>query len=414
MDIITQNTVISQLFSLLPFDMDHKCSFFDHGAKKLTVAKTMGLLAIAVMAKWPSYDAISMQVRANPYLQQALDLKQISASQLSRKFNEIPTEFFQTLFAQLVVERQCPVEPKSGISKKIGKLGIIDSTSIHVPYSVHDFAKLSVFDSSVKMHLRIVAASPDEVYPDHMIPSTRNYDDREVAVSMVTDPDLTYVMDRGYVKYETMDQWVHDNVRFVMRINHNMSITLLEQREVPHASPILLDAIVRLGRGSKRMKGALRVVEFLDDKARRYRLATTRFDLTAEEIADIYRRRWWIELYFKWMKQHLKLTKLYSTKAQGIWNQLFLALICSLLLLKLQEEQGWRQRTWKVLQAVNAYLMRAWTELCEEMNREASRHSRGRQRASKPTTRDSPPESRVGWIKERNSNPRKRKPRKKT
>lgn len=413
MDIITQNTVVNQLFSLLPFEMQTRSPLFDHYTKKLTVSKTIALFTVAVLAKWSSLEAIGLQLRANPHLQEALHLEEISASQLSRKLKDVPTEFLQELFLRLAKKRQEQLSGKEGVSPSIGKLGLVDSTSIPVPRSEGDWARLSVKDSSIKMHLRLIAVSPEEVYPDHMIPSTRNYDDREVAISMFTVKDVTYVMDRGYVQYKLMDGWVVNGYLFVIRLKENHTATVIEQRPLPEGTFIKSDCIVRLGSHSNKMNQSVRLVEFLDDKGRLYRLATTRYDLSAEEIADIYRHRWWIELFFKWMKQHLKLAKVYSTHPQGVWNQLFLALIGNLLIQILRHEQGWTRTDWKVLELVVIYVAKSWESLLEEMSRKATHPSRGRQRP-----RDSPKkeefESRVGLIKPRNPNPKKRKSRSKT
>jgi len=115
------------------------------------------------------------------------------------------------------------------------------------------------------MHLRLIVASPETVYPDHMIPTTRNYDDREVAVHMVTEEDVTYVMDRGYVKYNTMDTWVENDTRFVMRINNNHVFNVVEERAIPEGTHISRDAIVHLGK-SQCMKQSIRLIEFVDMK----------------------------------------------------------------------------------------------------------------------------------------------------
>jgi len=407
----TQNTVVRQLLSLLPFQVNQRC-VFDHYAKKLTVAKSMALFIVALLSKWPSYGAIETNLRANKSLQNALDLPEISGSQLCRKLNEIPTEFFLQTFLKLVAEENLHTATHVGLSKKIGKLGIIDSTSVKIPYSIQDWARLSSIDSSVKMHLRLHVASPGTVYPDHMSPTTRNYDDRGVAIDMVTDSDVTYVMDRGYVKYKTMDQWVNDGIRFVMRINNNHILNILDEQELPEEGPILRDATIRLG-VSNPMKCALRLVEFVDDKGRTYRIVTTRYDLSAGEIAEIYRNRWLIELHFKWMKQHLRLVKMFSYKPQAVWNQLFMALIGYLLVLKIKREEKLTRTPWKILEATVVYIARSWKTFLAEVRRKPTRKSKGRQIKAGGSPPPISLESRIGWIKLNNPKPSKRKPRSK-
>jgi hypothetical protein len=396
MDIVTQNTVIDQLFSLLPFHLDTRC-VFDRYSKKLTIAKSIALFTVGILDKWSSYSIMESELRANEYLQRALDLNEISGSQLSRKLNVIPTEFLQDLFLRLVAEQHTQTFGDTGISKSIGKLGLVDSTSLHLPFSIQDWARLSNKDSSVKMHLRLIVASPETVYPDHMIPTTRTYDDREIAIDMITDADVTYVMDRGYVKYGMLDAWVINKTRFVMRINNTHVTTVIEERAVPQGTRIHRDAQVLLGRKTC-MKEHVRLIEFEDEKGRFYRVITTRYDLSAEEVAEIYRHRWLIELYFKWMKQHLRLVKLFSYRPQAVWNQLFMALIGYLLVLKLKKCMISEKTPWELLRIVTVYLDRTWASFIAEVTRKPTKKSKGRQRIFGPKPAEVLPEG-IGRIK---------------
>lgn len=409
MDIVTQNTVIHQVFSLLPFHLDSRC-VFDRYTKKLTTAKSIALFTVALLDKWSSYAMMETKLRANENLQNALALQEISGSQLSRKLNDIPTEFPQALFLRLVAEVNQQTVGDNGISKQIGKLGIVDSSALHLPFSIGSWARLSSHDSSVKMHLRLIVASPETVYPDHMIPTTRNYDDREIALEMVTDLDVTYVMDRGYVKYATMDTWVLNNTRFVMRVNNTHITTIIEEREIPKGTRIRRDAIVKLGKGHNAMRENVRLIEFEDEKGRFYRVITTRYDLSAEEVANIYRHRWLIELFFKWMKQHLRLVKLFSYKPQAVWNQMFMVLIGYLLVLKLRKKIETPKTAWDILRTLSAHLEKTWVTFIAEVNREPTKQSKGRQRTLGPQPATILPEG-IGRIKPQGER-KARKPRK--
>jgi hypothetical protein len=399
MDNITENSVINQLISLLPFSVDHRFTL-DRYAKKLTIAKSIVMFTVALMGKWSSYKEMETKLHANEYLQKSLDLKEISGSQLSRKLDEIPTEIMQGIFLRLVADLNKQTVNETGITKQIGKLGIIDSTSLQLPFSIGDWARVSNTESGIKMHLRLIVASPDMVYPDHMIPTTRNVDDREVVIEMVTDSDVTYVFDRGYVTYSTMDTWVSNKTRFVIRINNRHLTTILEDQEVTQGSRIRRDAIVLLGGKFRWMKEKVRLIEYEDEKGRFYRVATSRYDLSAEEIADIYRHRWQIELYFKWMKQHLRLVKLFSYKPQAVWNQLFMALIGHLLVLKLKEQiQHPKKTAWDILRMLTAYWEKTWKVFLAAVERKPMRTSRGRQKKPDSERIVKLPLSEIGKIK---------------
>jgi hypothetical protein len=352
------------------------------------------------MGKWSSYKDMETKLYANENLQKSLNLKEISGSQLSRKLDEIPTEIMQGIFLRLVEDRNKQAVNDTGMTKRMGKLGIIDSTSIKLPFSIGKWAHFSTTERGVKMHLRIIATSPDHVYPDQMIPTTRNVDDREVLVEMVTDSDVTYVFDRGYVTYNTMDTWISNKTRFVIRINNRHLTTILEDREVTLGSRIRRDAIVSLGGKFRWMKEKVRLIEYEDGKGRFYRVATSRFDLSAEEVADIYRHRWQIELYFKWMKQHLRVVKLFSYKPQAVWNQLFMALIGHLLVLKLKEQiQHPKKTAWDILMMLTNYWEKTWKVFLAAVERKPKRTSRGRQKKPDSERIVKLPLSEIGRIK---------------
>lgn len=380
MDNVTHESVIRQLFSLLPEEMKQR-SLFDRYAKKLMVGTSIQIFVAAQLNNWSSYLDIETQIRAHPQWQDLFQLSSISGSQLSRKLDQIPTELLEWMFLQGAARMDRITHSHSGVTKEIGKLLLIDSSGIRLPLNVGDWAKLSKNESGVKLHLRLVVASPDTSYPDDVVPTTKNVDDRAVAVDLVTASDATYVMDRGYEDYKKMDQWIGSNIRFVMRIRDRSLTTVVEDNPVPENSNIIRDAKVHVGGGFRSMKLPIRLIEFLDDKGRRYRLLTSRWDVTAEEIAHIYKNRWLIELYFKWIKQHLRLVKLYSYKPQAIWNQIYLSLITSLLVKYVQMKTGTTESPWRVLQLIRTFMYQTWAALMKELFRNPTRSSRGRVRA---------------------------------
>ncbi|WP_189021116.1 IS4 family transposase, partial [Paenibacillus marchantiophytorum] len=156
--------------------------------------------------------------------------------------------------------------------------------------------------------------------------------DKEVIETLVRDKSLTYVFDRGYINYHYYVQWALHMTLFVARIKANNKLPALsEKRQVASNSPVTLDQDVLCTDPQTGEKARLRLVEYMcqDKKGKliRIRVVTNRFDLTAEEISEIYRHRWKIEMLFKWMKQHVNLKKLYNNKPRAVWNQIYLSLI---------------------------------------------------------------------------------------
>lgn len=377
MDNVKAQSTLRQLFSLLPIDVQERL-VFDHYTKKLTIMKSIFVFIAAQLNQWSSYAEMELRIRAHPELQHLLKLESISASQLSRKLDQIPTEMLQGLFQYLVKQN---ARQTMGHTRKNGwsnKLHIIDSSTIRLPLNLGDWAQMSKKGSGVKMHLRLMATSPDDVLPDAMIPTSLNVGDRKCAVELVTTSDAIYIMDRGYDDYKRMDKWVSQNILFVMRVRSRTATTILEEYSVAKSSKILRDAKVQVGSTSSSMENHLRLVEYLDDQGREYRVLTSVWEKSAEEIAEFYKARWYIELYFKWLKQHLRLKKLQSFKPQAIWNQLFLALITALLIEHMKSTMQVKKSKWKFLRLLRVYMYDDIKALEAELMRSKSRTTRGK------------------------------------
>ncbi|MDZ5474688.1 IS4 family transposase, partial [Bacillus sp. 31A1R] len=213
----------------------------------------------------------------------------------------------------------------------IGRLRIVDATHIKLPAVLSEWAYVTKGWNVVKMHTRLVVASPDVHYPDKIIPSNGKASDHEGGELLIEVSDATYVMDRGYMDKIRMNQWIKDEIKFVIRLKSDITIQVEEEFEVPEGKNILRDAKVILG--AERKMRPVRLVEYQDSKGKIYKVATTRWDLLSTEIAEIYRNRWIVELFFKWIKQSLRFVKVWSTKPQGIWNQMFIAMIAYILTL---------------------------------------------------------------------------------
>lgn len=368
MDNVNVNSVIRQFLSLLPVNVLDR-TLFDHYTKKLTVMKAVFIFVVAQMNRWSSYSEIEAHIRAQSELQRLFHLDSISGSQLSRSLDRLPTELLERIFQQLAHRAKQRTATLGGISKTIRKLSIVDASSISLPFGLGDWARVSRKASSVKMHLRLVAASPDTVFPDAMVPTSGNVGDRACALHLVIPSDTTYVMDRGYDDYKKMEAWSTAGIRFVMRLRDRAFTKVLEDSPVAAEGRILRDAKVEMGSAERADKKTLRLIEFMDEQGRRYRLITSIWDLSAEDIAQIYKCRWLVELFFKWIKQHLSTVHVHSYKPQAIWNQLFLVLITALLVQEVKASFATRHTPWQLLKVMRVYLYLPWSSFEQEVLR---------------------------------------------
>jgi len=151
-------------------------------------------------------------------------------------------------------------------------------------------------------------------------------------VSMILSPGDTGVMDRGYQAHDLFDQWQEEKKYFLCRIKAKTKKTCIEAKEINPRSNVFYDAIVLLGTpGINQTKKPLRLVGYIVDGTK-YWIATSRYDLSAEQIALIYKLRWDIEKFFAWWKRHLKVYHLIARSEYGLMVQILAGLITYLLL----------------------------------------------------------------------------------
>lgn len=391
---IGREMLICQCLSLLPTE-DFDCPLIDYQNYKLTTKSLIKVFVAAQLDQWSSYSHMEEKLEAYPKLCKELDITEISGSQLSRRINNLPTEWLQKLFIKVIKKIHSLTHQSQGISKEIGRLNIVDSTEIRLPEQLCDWAFISKGHNAVKMHTRLVVVSPDVLYPDKIVPSTGTVSDFESSEHLIEESDATYVMDRGYPSRNNLMDWQSKNISFVVRITKLLRLYTLEEFE-PTCPSVIQDAKVLYGISNT----PVRYVEFIDEEGKTYRILTTRFDLSDQQVMEIYRNRWLIELFFKWIKQHLKLTKIWSTKPQGIWNQMFIALIAYLLslIVKLQTES--QKSPWEFFRLLQTYLYKSVSAFKKALKPRKKKKSKGRQKVPIPSQKKKPQFGNVALVKE--------------
>src|SRR5690554_151272 len=294
----------------------------DSYTKKLTTEAYVKLMLLAQLQSFESLEEMSDSLIEDG-LQKALGFESISPSQLSRKNNEINPVILSHLFLDLV----CKIKGIQFGNGKYMPLKIIDSSTLPLNLTNHKWAKFRKTKAGVKLHLRLVFMDKDTVYPEKAVITTAKEHDRNQLEVLVDDKDAMYVFDRGYVDYERFDRMTDEGYFFVSRLKKNAVIREVETFSVPENSTVLSDRMVYIGSPQNRTENVFRLLEVEDIKGNTLRLITNRFDLTSEEISEIYRQRWAIELFFKWLKHHVEIKHFYGRSETAIQDQIFVALI---------------------------------------------------------------------------------------
>lgn len=293
--------------------------------KKLHITSFLRLLLFAQLNETESLRAISDTLFSDS-LQKATYLESISFSQLGRRLNQVPTNVFQQIFLDLVAQ----IHEKTHFEmrrKTMTPLKIIDSSTLPLNLNNHRWAEFRKTKSGIKLHLRLVFLEKGYSYPDKAVLTNAVEHDRGQLEVLIDDKECMYVFDRGYLDYERFDRMTDDGFFFVSRLRKNAVTRVLEPFKLPKDSTVLADEIILIGTTQNRAENIFRLIKVLDSKGKELQLITNRFDLSADEIADLYKSRWAIELFFKWMKQHLNIKKFYGQSEQAVHNQVYIAMI---------------------------------------------------------------------------------------
>lgn len=210
---------------------------------------------------------------------------------------------------------------------ELGDLRAIDGSLIDAVLSMHwaDYRKGA---KKAKVHLGfdINRSIPSKIFLTEGNGAERPF------VSHILSPRQTGVMDRGYQCHECFDLWQREEKYFVCRIKAGTKKICIETYPVKSNSIIFYDALVLLGTpGTSQTEKPLRLIGY-QVNGKNYWVATNRFDLSAEQIALIYKLRWEIEKFFAWWKRHLKVYPLISRTPHGLMVQILSGLITYLLL----------------------------------------------------------------------------------
>lgn len=349
----------------------------DRYVKKLHTHQLIELLILAQLEQYHGLDEISKSL-ADDDLRKSLQLESISASQLSRRLQMLPTNIADQLLAELVrhIGSNTSID---AVRQEIGRLNLIDSSTVSLALTQYPWAWFRKTKSGIKIHLGLDFYK--EMVPvKSIITEAKKGDRTQMNDLVVTDPDIINVFDRGYVDYKKFDEYCEAGVRFVTRLKENAYTQELKAAFIDEDSPIEEDLIIILGKNYTKMKHELRLVVTKDTEGNPVMILTNVLEKSPEEISSIYRNRWKIELFFKWIKQHLQIKHLYGQSPAAVENQIMMALLtyCAVMLLKLIS--GYQGSLLHVTRILKGCLYEEFTAFVRKIHEKHGKSSRGRRR----------------------------------
>jgi IS4 transposase len=247
-----------------------------------------------------------------------------------------PVAVFSDLLAMMMKQAH------RGLRRKLAETTyLIDATSARLNERSASWARFSAGVCGAKVHV-IYDADADR--PIYAAVSTANVNDITMAQQMPIEPGATYVFDLGYYDYAWWAALDAADCRIVTRFKSNTPLDVVEELAVTGGGSILSDRIGFLPARQARnrcnpMHQAVREIRLTTDRGKVLRILSNDLDASAEELADLYRRRWAIELFFRWVKQTLKITRFVGTSQNAVRIQIAVALIAFLLLRLAQAAQ---------------------------------------------------------------------------
>jgi hypothetical protein len=276
-----------------------------------------------------------------------------------------PWELYHHVFIKLF--DRCRIQVKIGKRKFRfkNKLISMDSSTIDLCLAMFDWARFRRTKGAIKLHLLL---DHDGYLPSFAIITPGNVSDVKVARQFHFDPGTIVVDDRGYNDYALFGRWTTESVYFVTRMKENALYEVLGEKEVPQGRNILKDQMIEL-RGLQAIEKCphpLRRIEVYDPEKREVLVfLTNNLNLGATTIAAIYKERWQIEIFFKALKQNLKIKTFVGTSANAVKIQIWTALIAMLILrfLQLRSKFDWSLSNLVALLRMNLFTHRdlwAW------------------------------------------------------
>jgi len=235
-----------------------------------------------------------------------------------------------------------PLAPKHKFRFK-NPLYSIDATTIDLCLSLFNWAKFRTTKGAVKLHVKLNHAG---YLPTFAIVTTGKEHEQKVVPDIPLEKGDVVVFDRAFTNFEWYASLCHRNIYFVTRMKKNVDYRVVERRSTRHLKYISSDQIIELKGfySKKKCPFLLRRIRSQDPKTGKWIvLLTNQFEWSAATIAQVYKDRWQVELFFKTLKQQLKVKSFVGTSRNALLSQLWVALIAYLLLsyLKFKSRFSW-------------------------------------------------------------------------
>ena len=355
-------TVFAQIMDLVPDYELEKCIDKYNGnykTKKFTCRDQFMVMSYAQFTRSSSLRVVEATLTAFSSKLYHSGLKLIHKSTLA-EMNENKNWLIYKDFAQVLIKRASDLYKDDYF--RIGLKEMVyafDSSTIKLCLSLCPWAKFHHNKGAFKMHTLINLRGS---IPTFIWLTEGKVNDINGLNVIHVEPEVYYLLDKGYMDfYRPYNYFQKCNVFYVTRAKDNMKYEVIQEYEVDQQTGVVCDMIIRRSGPtvSKDYSDKMRLViyeDYAEEKSTVYRFLINDFELTTLTVAELYRERWQIELFFKWIKQHLHIQSFFGTTENAVYTQIWIAICDYLLLIIAKKLYHMEQNLYIISQAIGLIL----------------------------------------------------------
>ena len=326
------STVLAQLLKIVPRHEFEGLANQHHSGRKLrkiTRWSQFVAMASAQLANRISLRDLIHNLEAQLTKLYHLGLKRVTRSTLARVNEHQPHELFEALFHKLLARCQ-KLAPGHGFRFK-NKLYSLDATTIDLCLKVFPWSHSQQSKGAIKLH---VGLDHSGMLPEFVAITDGKTHDITAGRALRLPKGSMVVFDKAYIDYRWFNSLNERSISFVTRLKRNARYEVLERRSVDKEQGLTSDQTIQMnGSKSARRTIALRRIGYRDpETGKHFVFLTNNFRLAASTITQIYKARWQVELFFKWIKQNLKIKAFLGTSKNAVMTQIWIAMCVYLML----------------------------------------------------------------------------------
>lgn len=258
-------------------------------------------------------------------------------------------------FAQILIQeaRRLYCDDKDFDLNLDGACYAIDSSTIELCLNIFKWARLIKVRAAVRLHLMLDLNGNIPAFFD--ITSAKTHDVNFLDL-IELETGAYYIMDRGYIDFERFHIIHQAGAFFVTRAKNNFAFRRLYSNKIDKKSGVRCDQIIRLNnyQAARKYPEKLRRIKYFDKETKKYFIFLTNdFNIEAETIANLYKHRWQIELFFKWIKQHLKIKSFWGYSANAVKTQICIAICAYLIVAIIKKKLNINRNLYEILQILS-------------------------------------------------------------